>query len=66
MVCRRGRLDGPTALVYARIRHLDSDWARVERQRQVMQAAADQVATLSLAKIDLIANYVLPMIETKT
>ena len=58
------RLDGPTALVYARIRHLDSDWARVERQRQVMQAAADQVATLSLAKIDLIANHVLPMIET--
>lgn len=58
------RLDGPTALVYARIRYLDSDWARVERQRQVMQAAADQVATLSLAKIDLIANDVLPMIET--
>lgn len=58
------RLDGPTALVYARIRHLDSDWARVERQRKVVQAAADQVATLSLSKIDAIANLVLPMIET--
>ncbi len=58
------RLDGPTALVYARIRHLDSDWARVERQREVVQAAADQIATLSLSKIDAIANLVLPMIET--
>ncbi|MFQ7003218.1 MAG: LCP family protein [Ruthenibacterium lactatiformans] len=50
------RLDGPTALVYARMRKLDSDWERVERQREVVQAAADQVATLSLPKLDLIAN----------
>ena len=54
------RLDGPTALVYARMRKLDSDWERVERQREVVQAAADQVATLSLPKLDLIANKLLP------
>ncbi len=58
------RLDGPTALVYARMRHLDSDWQRVERQRRVLQAAADQIATLSPAKISLIADKLLPMIET--
>lgn len=58
------RLDGPTALVYARIRHLDSDWKRVERQQEVIQAAADQIATLSPAKINLIADKLLPMIET--
>lgn len=58
------RLDGPTALVYARMRHLDSDWQRVERQRKVLQAAADQIATLSPAKINLIADKLLPMIET--
>ena len=58
------RLDGPTALVYARMRKLDSDWERVERQREVVQAAADQVATLSLPKLDLIANKLLPRIET--
>ena len=58
------RLDGPTALVYARMRKLDSDWERVERQRAVVQAAADQVATLSLPKLDLIANKLLPRIET--
>lgn len=58
------RLDGPTALVYARMRHLDSDWNRVARQRKVLQAAADQIATLSPAKINLIADKLLPMIET--
>ena len=57
-------LDGPTALVYARMRHLDSDWNRVERQRKIMQAAANQIATLSPAKINLIADKLLPMLET--
>ena len=58
------RLDGPTALVYARMRHLDSDWERVERQREVVQAAADQVSTLGWAKIDQILNLLLPDVET--
>ena len=58
------RLDGPTALVYARIRKLDSDWNRVQRQREVIQAAIDQAMTLSLAKIDLLADKLLPMIDT--
>ena len=57
-------LDGPTALVYARIRHIDSDWERVERQREVVQAAADQVSMLSWSKINLILDHVLPQIET--
>lgn len=58
------RLDGPTALVYARMRHLDSDWNRISRQREVIRAAAQQIATLSPAKINLIADKLLPMIET--
>ncbi len=58
------RFDGPTALQYARIRKLDSDWHRVERQRKVIQAAIDQALTLSLDKIDLLADKLLPMIDT--
>lgn len=58
------RLDGPTTLVYARIRKLDSDWNRVERQREVIQAAIDQAMTLSWAKIDLLADKLLPMVDT--
>lgn len=58
------RFDGPTALEYSRIRKLDSDWHRVQRQRTVIQAAIDQSQTLSWAKIDLLANKLLPMIDT--
>lgn len=58
------RFDGPTALQYARIRKLDSDWHRIERQRKVIQAAIDQAMTLSLDKIDLLADKLLPMIDT--
>lgn len=58
------RLDGPTALVYARVRSIDSDWERVERQREVVQAAADQVSTLSWSKINAILDLMLPQIET--
>lgn len=57
------RFDGPTALQYARIRKLDSDWHRIERQRKVIQAAIDQALTLSLDKIDLLADKLLPMID---
>ncbi len=32
-------LDGLQALAYARIRHIDSDWQRTERQRMVIDAA---------------------------
>ena len=58
------RFDGPTALQYARIRKLDSDWHRIERQRKVIQAAIDQALTLSLDKIYLLADKLLPMIDT--
>ena len=58
------RLDGPTALVYARMRHLDSDWNRVGRQREVVIAAAEQVSTLTASKINLIIDKLLPKIET--
>lgn len=33
------QMDGLQALAYARIRHIDSDWQRTERQRKVIDAA---------------------------
>jgi polyisoprenyl-teichoic acid--peptidoglycan teichoic acid transferase len=33
-------MDGPTALIYARTRHADSDFGRAERQQQVLRAIA--------------------------
>ncbi len=40
-------LYGFTALQYARIRKIDSDWSRIKRQRTVIQAAINQTRNLS-------------------
>lgn len=47
-------LDGRQAVTYARIRKIDSDYARMERQREVMQALVDAAIKAGPArKIDL-------------
>lgn len=37
------RMDGATALKYARTRHADNDFGRAERQQQVIQAVLDEL-----------------------
>ncbi|MFV9506796.1 MAG: LCP family protein [Oscillochloridaceae bacterium umkhey_bin13] len=39
----RQKMDGATALIYSRLRHADSDYARARRQQQVMQAIMQRV-----------------------
>jgi LCP family protein required for cell wall assembly len=50
------RLDGATALMYSRIRHPDSDFARMRRQQQVLAgvvgAVRDQNALESLKRLE--------------
>lgn len=57
-------MDGVTALTYARIRAIDSDWQRVERQRKVIIAMIDQVKSSGLTGLDELANQVLPLVQT--
>ena len=57
-------LDGATALGYARIRKIDSDWKRIQRQRNVIQAALNQVKNSDLATLNKLADTILPMIQT--
>jgi len=45
------RLDGVTALQYARARHFDSDYARAARQMQIIASLAQRIADLG-AKFD--------------
>ena len=45
-------LDGIQALGYARIRHIDSDYQRTERQRNVINAALQKVKTMNLSLTD--------------
>lgn len=57
-------LNGHDALAYSRIRFIDSDWQRIERQRKVIQAAIDQVKNSDIATLNKLANEILPMIQT--
>lgn len=58
------RLDGKNALEYARIRKLDSDFGRTNRQRTVLSAMLNQAKTLSVKEILELTNGVLPLITT--
>lgn len=57
-------LDGEEALAFARLRSIDSDWQRVERQRKVILAVVDKLKGSSLITLNELANTVLPMIQT--
>ena len=57
-------LDGAAALSFARLRNIDSDWQRVERQRKVILAVVDKLKGSNLLTLNELANTVLPMIQT--
>ena len=57
-------LDGAEALSFARLRNIDSDWKRVERQRKVILAVVDKLKGSSLLTLNELANTVLPMVQT--
>lgn len=57
-------LDGAKALVYARIRKLDSDYMRTFRQRKVITAIIDKMKSQPITEIVRIVTSVLPLLET--
>lgn len=57
-------LNGAQALVHARNRSLGSDWARTQRQRNLLEAMAKKATGLSLGQLNNLLNTVLPMITT--
>lgn len=57
-------VNGATALTYARIRKIDSDWKRIERQRNVVQAALNQVAQADVLTLNKLVDTILPMVQT--
>lgn len=60
----RNHLDGEQALAYSRIRYLDSNFGRTNRQRTVLTALIDQVKTLSVTELVKLAYELMPMIST--
>lgn len=57
-------LDGRMALNYARLREIDSDWQRIQRQREVIESALNQLKKLDLADADALINQLLGLVRT--
>lgn len=57
-------LDGEASLGYARCRKIDSDWHRIERQRNVIQAVVTKTKDLSITELNDLLNNVLPIVQT--
>lgn len=57
-------LNGLQALGHARNRTIGSDFARTQRQRNILQAMAKKATTLSLSQLNQLLNSILPMITT--
>ena len=58
-------LNGKQALAYARIRNLSgSDFARTERQRKVIIAAAEKIKTLNVSQINTLLTTLLSNVKT--
>lgn len=57
-------LNGIQALSYARIRNIDSDFGRTNRQRTVIEAIFDRVSDMSPAEWNRLLELILPKIKT--
>lgn len=57
-------LDGANALRYSRLRAIDSDWQRVQRQRNVIQAVVSSAGDMSLLELNSMLDEVLPLVQT--
>lgn len=57
-------LTGEQALVYGRIRKIDSDYARTERMRTVVMKVFEKAKRLNVAELNKLADKLLPQIYT--
>lgn len=57
-------LDGELALAYARIRKIDSDFNRSNRQRIVLEKLFEKIKDMNLSEANKLVNAFLPLITT--
>lgn len=57
-------LNGEQALKYARLRAIDSDWVRIQRQREIVLSVLESCRGRSLEELDSIVNSLLPLVQT--
>lgn len=58
------RLNGEQALAYSRIRYIDSDYRRAERQRKVLLSLIERYKSLPVTEMLSILEEILPMVTT--
>lgn len=64
MVAGMNHMDGGTTLSFARLRFIDSDWHRIERQRRIIIATVDSLKDSSIRELNDLVDEALPMIQT--
>lgn len=57
-------LDGVQAVAYGRLRLMDTDYARTERQRKVIQAALEKAKAADWATLNQLAEVLFPQVAT--
>ena len=57
-------LNGEQALSYARLRYIDSDWVRIQRQREIVLSVLESCRGRSLEELDSLVNSLLPLVQT--
>lgn len=57
-------LNGVMALEYVRLRKIDSDRERTQRQRNVLTALANKAKNMNIFQLNVLLNKVLPLITT--
>ena len=60
----KNHLDGKSALHYARLRSIDSDWHRIKRQRSVIASLKNSMKGQSVSEMNDLANTCLPYVQT--
>ncbi|MGN1443527.1 MAG: LCP family protein, partial [Acutalibacteraceae bacterium] len=58
------RLNGETALYYVRLRKIDTDRQRTQRQRNVLTSIANQIQSMGFMEMNSLLNKILPLITT--
>lgn len=57
-------MDGKLALAYSRIRHIDSDFYRTNRQRTVLQSIFTKIKDMNITEWYSLSNKIFPLITT--
>lgn len=57
-------LNGSQALTYARIRKIDSDFQRTERQRKIINSVFEKAKTYSLTELAMFFSEIFPLMST--